>query len=81
VPSHRCMHPHVVDQSVVLVTHHNVVSAPADREARLRDAVIETESVLRCGGPRSHCWPFRLVETVRTGRSARRAPGQRCLVA
>ncbi|MDQ1600998.1 MAG: putative transport system ATP-binding protein [Actinomycetota bacterium] len=33
--------------SVVLVTHDNVVAARADREVRLRDGVIETESVLR----------------------------------
>lgn len=33
--------------AVVLVTHDNVVAARADREVRLRDGVVEAESVLR----------------------------------
>jgi len=33
--------------AVVLVTHDNVVASRADRELRLRDGLVETESVLR----------------------------------
>ncbi len=33
--------------SIVLVTHDNVVASRADREVRLRDGVVESESVLR----------------------------------
>ena len=33
--------------AVVLVTHDNTVAATADREVRLRDGVVERESVLR----------------------------------